>query len=322
MALSMLAGSACADVYSGVTAARSVVAVSLQASGVVEEISAQTGSVVEVGEVLARTRSKKVFANRDGVVAKICAETGDRVSGSVMEVQPVSEYTLYCTASEAYDATEMQALHNGETLYLSCTYNGTHRGSGRVYAIDGNEYMLEALAGEFYVGETVYLYRDAACSSKQRVGIATVVSAPTESYEAEGTLGEIYVGEGEYVERGELLYEVIDGKNALTEAPVGGVVTQCVVRAGEAAQEGRCVAYIAPWDEICVEIQVDEAAASKINVGDAAEMYFAYAEDCLCEGYVAEISALSQGEGYTLRIRTEDEIRYLGATVQVYIEKA
>lgn len=133
-------------------------------------------------------------------------------------------------------------MHAGETLYMRCTSNGTHQGFDRVYSIDGESYMVEALGGKFYVGETVYLYRDADFRYAQLVGSGTVVFYDPEIYSSKGRITAMHVAQGEYVERGELLYEVIAGEDINTVAPASGIITDCNVQAGE---NGYAV-YIAP----------------------------------------------------------------------------
>lgn len=319
LCLAFVSVGALAEVYGGTTVARNERAITASAAGVIEEMHIRVGGTVKEGDLVAQMHTTKVFADQDGTVVRIHAKAGSGISGSVLEISPISRYTIYCTTDEAYDATDNDLIHCGETLYLSCTYNGTHRGSGIVYAIDNETYMVEAVAGEFYVGETVYLYRDAEYSYKQRVGIGTVVSSDTELYEASGRISEIYVSEGEYVEKGELLYELFEGDEIDTLADTEGVITACNVNVGDSVQKGQTLAFVAPYEEICVAVQIDEAQAGDVSVGDEVILNYACDEDTLYTGSITEISGIAEDGGITVYIASDVQINYIGISVNVRI---
>lgn len=318
LALLMLTVPALAEVFTGTSVAHGTTTLVADSAGILEEICMQTGCRVEAGAVLAQLRTTKVFATQDGTVSRIQAEAGSVADGAVLELQPVSRYTLYCTTDGAYDACDMNLIHCGETLYLRCTWDGTHRGVGRVTSIDRETYMVEATAGEFYVGETVYLYRDAEYSKKQRVGIGTLVTAETEVYESTERIVAMHVTEGEYVERGELLYETIDGEAVEICAPVGGIVSSCALEAGASVADGAPLAEIVPDDAIWVAVQVEESRMAAIAAGDTVELnILANGEERWTPGKVVEISGIAGEEGCTVYIAPEEPIAQLGLTVEV-----
>ena len=321
LALLLAATPALAEVYVGTTVARNTLSIAAGANGVLEEMGIRPGYAVEAGETLARLRTKKVFANQNGTIARIHAQEGHKAEGTVLELAPVSRYTIHCTADEAYDSIASNLVHCGETLYLYCTKNGTHQGRGQVYAIDNETYMVEATAGEFYVGETVYLYRDEDYSYKQLVGIGTVVAGAAEAYESEEKIAAIHVREGEYVEKGELLYEILEGEDAEIEAPDHGIITACEAENGASVTEGQAIASLASYDDICVAIEADESQVELISVGDSAELsYILDAQERWVPGRVTEISAVAQDGCYTVYIAAEEAPRQLGLTVEVRID--
>lgn len=321
LAALLLTSSALAEVYAGTVAARSTTVLTAEAGGVLEELNVQAGSRVRSGESVARVSSQRVFATQDGTVARIQAEEGDDVHGAVLELSPVSRYTVYCTADGGYSSPEAGRLRCGERLYLYCTNNGTHQGSGIVTSIDGETYMVEATGGEFYVGETLYLYRDPQFRYKHLVGVGTVVVSDTEVYEAEGRLAALHVSEGEYVERGELLFELIDGEGTELSAPVDGVIVECAAQEGAAVQEGDVIALLAPNDELCVRIDVEERELSTIQVGDRAELLYACSpEEETVMGEVIEISRALEDGLCAVYIRPDEVPQYLGMSVSVRIE--
>lgn len=311
---------ALAEVYSGTTVAGSSVNVTASSSAQVEWSNACIGGTVSEGDVLFTLRTTKVFASQDGVIARIQAKEGQEISGDVLEVQPVSRYDIYCTVSEAYASTATMLIHSGETLYLRCTVNGTHQGTATVTTIDGETYMAEATGGEFYNGETVYLYRDPDYDYSTLVGIGTVLAAEAESYKSNGQLVQLHVEEGEYVERGELLYETIEGDSAEITAPTGGIITQCLVETGNRIEDGQSVCTIALPEDILVEIQLDAQAAAGLHVGNSVALTYACdAEETLVPGEIVEISQLGENDCFTVKIQPQTPPPYLGMNVSVQI---
>lgn len=322
LTLLMLQAFAFAEVYSGVTAALSEIAVCAEADGMLESVCAETGSMIEAGDVLAEYRTEKVFAAQDGTVAAIHYAEGDRCSGTVLEIMPMEKYRIYCTTDGAYSSAESTLVHGGEQVYIKCTANGTHRGVGTVTNINGSEYGVLTVGGEFHVGETVYLYRDAEFSTKQRVGIGTVVENDTEKYEATGTLVKLHVSEVEEVERGQLLYETVSGSGTGVRADISGIVRDVNVSSGERVQKGQIIASILPKDEICVEISVEESEVAKFREGMRMGITFtADREETLSYGTVSGIAEADENGLYRIAIVPEetDGLR-LGMTAQIRIE--
>ena len=319
LALLLLAAPALAEVYEGRTVALSTTAIVARASGVLEKSDIQVGKRVEAGETLAELRSDRGFSSQDGSVTLIYAQEGESVSGSLLEIMPVERYTVYCTVDRAYQSVESTLVHAGETVYIKCTADGTHRAVGVITQIDGEEYRVLTVGGELYVGETVYLYRDEDFTAAQRVGIGTVVVSDTQACEAEGKLTRLLVSEGDYVQRGQLLYE-LDGGSLLAEA--GGVVTSVNVQPGDRVQEGDIVAEMVAGDAIGVEIQADETAVAGIQIGSAARMIFSGREDEeAVNGTVVGISAIADSGQYSVRIQPETGAALsLGMSVEVRID--
>ena len=319
LALFASAAPALAEVYEGVTAAcSSVIAVS-DVAGMIDSMEIRVGQRLEKGQQLAVLNSEKTFASQDGTISLIQANEGDTVNGEVLELAPVERYTVYCTVDKAYQSAESTLVHSGETVYIKCTSDGTHRAVGVVTQVEGAEYRVLTLGGEMYVGETVYLYRDDAFTASQRVGIGTVIVSDTQVYEAEGELTLLRVAEGDPVERGQLLYAIGGGE---INAPVGGIVASVSCQPGDVVEKDQAVAEIVPDGEIGVEIQVDETAVAKITIGSAAYLIFAGQEDGdAVQGVVSDISAIADSGQYAVRIRPETDVSLsLGMSVEVRID--
>ena len=319
LALISLAAPALAEVYAGTTAALYTVPVRADAAGVVEALNAVVGQRVEAGERLAALRAERTFATQEGTVALVCAETGDSVDGEALELTPMERYTLRCTVDKAYQSAESTLVHSGETVYARCTSDGTHRAVGRVTQIDGAEFTVLTLGGELYVGETVYLYRDADFTAAQRVGVGTVLAADPEVYEGAGKLTLLRVSAGDTVERGQLLYATDGGEIA---APEGGILASLSRALGDAVAEGDIVAEIVPGDAVCVEISVDEQTAATLRAGDSARITLAGQEDEL-PATVAAISAIADSDQYTVRVLPAQDLSLpLGMSASVRITGA
>lgn len=321
LAVWMLTSAALAETYEGTTVAASSIQVEAAAGGILRELTVFHGSTVSEGDALGVVSTTKVFATQDGTVAKIHAAEGESSEEGVLEIYPAEQYQIYCTAEKAYESPETMLVHSGESVYIKCTTDGTHRGTGVITEIDGNEYRVLATGGEFYVGETVYLYRDEEFSTKQRVGIGTVITSETQVYEADGKIVRMHVEEGEYVERGELLYEYADSKETVIYAEADGIITEISVQQGEQISTDDVLLTIVSQDQICVEIRVDEAAAGKINEGDAAEIVFAMDRtETPVKGAVISVSRVAEDGMYEVRIAPErnSDLR-LGLSATVWI---
>ena len=312
----LLPTTALAEVYEGTTAALSTVTVTAGTSGLVQGIDAVAGSRVDAGDALVSLKAERVFASQDGTVSLVNARVGDAVDGTLLEVTPLNRYQIHCTVDKAYQSAEATLVHSGETVYVRCTTDGTHRAIGLLTRVDGSEYRVITLGGELYLGETVYLYRDEAFTASQRIGIGTVVANDAQGYEASGTVTGLWVEECDEVERGQLLYEVNGGT---VDAPVSGIVTSVSVKAGEAVEEGQAVAEIVPDGQVCVEIQVGEGEASKFSKEQRVTLTQTYdAEEKAFGGTVVGSAWLAEDALYTVRILPDAGMQLpLGMSVTV-----
>ena len=308
LAVLLIAGPGLAEICAGQTMAANTLCVAVEEGESILKTRVFPGEKVCAGDVLADLATTCVFAGQSGTVARVYASAGDQVDGAVLELAPVYRYEIYCTVSGAYSAAENMLIHSGETLYVRCTADGSHRAVGTVSQIDGGEYHLYVTGGELYVGETVNLYRDPDFSSTEKVGKGTVVSSDTETYVADGTMLRACVKAGEYVERGELLYEYAAGDRDALLSPVDGIVVD-IRDAG---------IVIAPFSEICVETQVGEKEVGRLKVGDIASLvYAADMEECAVSGTIVQILSVVENGFYTVRIAPESPPERLGLTVEI-----
>ena len=292
---------ALAEVYEGTTTALSTVTVTADVTGDVDSVNVRPGDLVQVGDALATLGSEPIFASSDGYVSLINGNEGDDLDGTLLEVMPLERYQIHCTVDKAYQSADATLVHSGETLYVRCTADGTHRAVGIVTLVEGSEYRVLTLGGELYVGETVYLYRDADFTTDQRVGIGTVVVNDTQAYAASGVLTRLCVQEGDVVERGQLLAEIGGG---IVHAPATGIVTSVSVQAGDAVEEGQVLAEVVPDGQVCVSLQVNEAEAAHVKPGQSTELTLPDGETIL-SGSVIDCAWATENGAYTVRILPE-----------------
>lgn len=226
---------ACAEagVYAGEVVATEAVEVLAPCDGTIERYEIRAGETIAAGDVVATYATEKVYATGDGTVAAVWADVGEEVESTLVEVEPIGKYTVYATTDGAYKSEDTYVVHAGETVYIKCTADGTHRGTGIITSVDGETYMVTTTGGAFYVGETVYLYRDADFTYAQRIGIGTLIYTDNVQYAADGTVLRLYVAPGDRVERGQILYETLKTESTDVTVPVSGIVFSV----GE-AQEG------------------------------------------------------------------------------------
>ena len=299
-----LTGAASAETaFTGSVIARETVSISADVGGTVESVALRAGDRVEVGETVATVSATAVYAPADGTVRGIFAQTGDSAAKTVMYIAPVSKYTVSADLTKAYSSAENKYVTLGQSVYLRCSADGTHRAVGRVTAVEGSSYTVEVTGGELYMEETVYIYQDDSYESSARIGSGTVSRTPEIAVTGEGLVAQMFVSDGESVERGQLLFTWVDANNAQSAARGGqivstaqGVVASVGAQAGQRLERGASVLTVYPTSGICVELEIEEADLGYISVGDAVLLNFEWDQsgEQSTVGTVSEISALGE----------------------------
>lgn len=250
---------ASADSWSGSVEALETVYVTAPAKGILEALALETGAAAEEGETVGSVRMEKVFAPFDGTVTVLEAEEGGEVSGTVLEITPVSLFTVSCTVSGAAKTPENAVVHIGETLWIRCMADRTHWAEAKVVSVSGSEFTAETVAGELYIGEAVFLYRNEDCLAGSRVGKGTVTARDPLPVAAEGVIRQLRVQVGDRVERGQWLFTVSSSADNDITVPASGIVTKVSASAGMQAEEGQELAEIAVSCAIRITASGDEA---------------------------------------------------------------
>lgn len=339
--------------FDGEVVASETQVISVPCSGQLESIEVQEGQWVSEGEAVAEMKVNKVFATTDGTVRGIFYQVGDSLEsgagasgqtasgaenadsadglqsaeGAVMYIAPVSRYTVNATIDDAYNRAANKYVRIGETVYMKCVKDGSHRAVGTIVAVDGSGYTVETTGGELYMEETVYIYRDSDYSSSSRIGSGTVTRTQEVAVQGTGTLLKLYVEDGEEVERGQLLFETIEGSSegqisSTVYAHTSGAVASIEAQAGDSVQQGSALVKLYPASGYQVKISVPEDMLSEISQGDQVEIRFNWDEDesKVYSGTVESISYVSESQteeqsntgqnGTTSQTQTSSEASY------------
>ena len=309
---------ACADSWSGSVEALETAFVTAPAEGIAETLKLETGARVSEGETAGSIRADKVFAPFDGTVAAVKAEEGDRVSGTVVEISPVSLYTVTCTVSDAAETPENALVHIGQRVYIRCMTDRTHHAEAVIVSISGSTWTAETTAGELYVGEAVYLYGDEACKADSRVGKGTVTAHETLTVSAEGVIRKLRVQPGDKVERGQWLFSVSSSAENEITIPASGIVTKVNASAGEQVQEGQELAEIAVSCAIRISVSADEAG----TFAEGQEYGYTRGDDLHEETHLCRVSRVLADEADASAvvelIPEDEELLPIGLTVVVF----
>ena len=315
----------------GVVTAGRTVAVTAAYGGTVAEVSARAGDRVAAEDVLATLAGERVFAGRDGTVARVFAAEGDdadaatELYGAALAVEPVNRFTVYATAESGADSAQTRWISAGETLYMKCAADGSHRGVGVVTQVDDMTYTILCTGGTFSNGEVVRIYRDRAYSSAQKVGEGTVIATEADAYAAGGTVVRCCVSDGDAVEAGQLLMETASGTFSGADwnegrilAGTDAMVLSLAVQPGDGISQGDVVALICAPEDLQVEFSLSETELADVRAGDGVTV--ALEDGAECAGTVERILyAPDEAGGYVACVRLEEapEQLRIGQSVSV-----
>lgn len=314
-----LSGSALAElILDGSVVSSGSEAVRAPFGGIVEEIGFRVGDLVEVGDTVASLLTNRVYAPEDGIVGSVCAREGDSAEGvttrygAILYIEPTNRYIIQASTEKAYNSDATKYVHIGEKVYLSCTQDGTHRGTGKVTKVEAadeagvTKYTVEVTGGAFYIGETVGVFRSADYASSSRVGRGTAAQAAAIAVAGEGSILKMHVSPGESVERGQLLFETVEGTldglyagDSEIVSDISGIVASVDAQNGAAVAKDASLITVYPFDRLQIEAKVNVLDLGAIREGDEATIEFDLDPDNLRRypGRVESVSYVATGEG-------------------------
>ena len=331
IAVLLLAPCALADsiTFTGTVAASGTCEVYAPIGGAVEAVNVEAGQKVAAGDVLVKLSTTKVYAEESGTVTAVFGQPGDSADtvaqkyGAVMYIEGESVYSVDASTDNAYNSTATKFVHVGEAVFLSCYSDGNHTGSGVITAVQGTGYTVQVTSGEFLIGETVNVYRGDSAVSTQRIGRGTLNRTNPTAVTGSGSIVAFAVSAGDAVQRGDLLFETLDGafsglymSGSEIAAGVGGTVSQINAQQGGALQKDGVVAVIYPEGAMRVEAQISETSLASVAVGDpvSVELVWNQDEGVTYPGTISMISAIADNAA------SEGANADSAATYTVYID--
>jgi biotin carboxyl carrier protein len=277
--------------------------------GTIQSISLREGAVISVGDAVATMQTTQVLAPEDGTVRGVYCQDGDALDKStVLNIAPISKYTIACTIDKAYDEIDNKYVSIGETVYIRNKRDETYKAVGVITAVDGSSYTVQTTAGQLYMQDTVYIYRDEDYTSVSRIGSGTVGRTAELAITGSGSLLKLYVQDGDTVERGQLLFETVTGTldglgeySDVVQSDASGIIAEVKVTAGQTVNKGDVLLTIYPQNSYQIAFSVDEDLLSDIKVGDTVNIVFNWQEDAgqSVQGTVTGISYVSEDSSTT-----------------------
>ena len=333
----LVAGAAQAETLSlnGTVEAGVTVPVYAPIGGTVDNIFVETGMHVSAGDMLFSYRTEKIYASGDGTVTGVFAKAGDDAEtvteqyGADLYIEGTAVYTVSANSSKAYSSIETTMVHAGETAYVVCRTDASRKGTGIITAIDGTSYTILITEGNFIPGDSVTVYRDEACTDKQRIGRGSVSRVNPTAVTGTGAIVSIAVKAGDQVKRGALLMETLSGTfegyemtGTAVNAAEEGVVVSVSAEVGATVNKGDVVAQIAPISGMRVEASISADDRQSVKAGDKVLIELEADESKTYEGTVRYITEMPEEETEEVTYKaiidfTPDENVFFGMAVVV-----
>ncbi|MDD3212321.1 MAG: HlyD family efflux transporter periplasmic adaptor subunit [Eubacteriales bacterium] len=319
----------------GVVAATAFTDITAPYSGTLQSFDLESGDAVGEGDVLFTYVTGDVYAPEDGVVKAVFIAAGDDAAsamgryGAVFGIEPTVEYRVEASTAGAANDNDNKLLHLGETLYFKTSGTNGDEGEGRVVAVNGKDYTVDVLDGDFDLNASVTLYREDSYATKTCVGKGTVTRRDPVLVSASGRAAKVYVQEGDAVKSGDLLASFVSADAsplAYGDTVVSGcegAVKTVAVSPGQQVWKGELLCRVDLTDEIEVVADVDEVDMGTLKVGDMLPVTLDVNEGSVITGTVTQISQLGvtrQNAAYfTVHVSIPRGSALLGASASVYL---
>lgn len=297
LALTLSCTAALAATANATVVAPETVKITAPMNGTLLPFDLTAGDRVSAGDALFAFDTTPVYAQADGTVAAVFAEAGDDASGvlarygSLAVIEPENALYIPANTSQAYDKDENKYLHAGQTLYLKC---GNEEGVGVITSVNGSNYIVEILEGDFDLDDTIRCFRKSDMKYEEETGRGRATRYADTTVQAQGRVIACHVKAGDAVKTGDLLFEVVDascpvGAALEMNAPASGAVTLLAVSSGMQVYRGQLLCEIADLDALELSAQVDELDLDALRVGDVLEYTLDAYGDAVFTGTVTEI---------------------------------
>lgn len=303
-------------------------------SGTLESFTLETGDSVAAGDVLFRMMTTTVYATEDGKINTVFARKGDDAQavmeryGGLAAVEPASRQRIAASLKHGYSSTETRTICVGDQVYFRSSRSGKEVGEGVVVTINGNDFVVDVLKGEFMPTETLKLFQDDDYETDDHVGTGDVFLRDPLLAKGQGRVCEVLVKEGATVRNGDALFTLLPADappKAAPEivAPTGGVAGQISAVPGQQVYKGQVLARIHLTDQLEIVAEVDEVDLNGLRVGDSVYVVMDMDADRILTGTVTEIgqygASRQNAAYYSVHVSIAEKNLPLGASASVYI---
>ena len=244
--------------------------------GTLEKITVSPGQRVNAGDLIAELRVGRVFMPWDGEIRSVNVQAGSAVMASDAILYEYREKYLLKGSMEYAYSDDTAPVKPGEILYLACASDNSHVGRGVAVNVSGTDFDVLTTAGEFYLGEVVYVYRGDEPNVRKKAGAATVYKADYQMLAADGYVTKVFVKEGERVLKGEALYDIAQGASAdRITASAGGIVSTILIKEGAVLGEDTALIKLLDDASVCLAVYGTESEMTGIEPGCRASAVFA-----------------------------------------------
>ena len=291
LALTLCACAGAETLFEGVVTSSGATPVLAAFGAAVDQMNVSPGDRVEKGQTVAQLRTTRVYAPCEGTVSGVFGAEGDLTDGvnerygAVLYVEPLGKYTVSATTEKAYNISENRFVHIGETVFLRCVSDGSHQGRGVVKGYGD-----------------VAIYRDENYDAKSCIGRGDVAATTPVAVKGSGSILKMHVKNGDSVERGELLFETVDGAldgmyspGSQVVSDVSGIVATVDAQPGASVEKGGKILTVYTDESLQVQLPVAEADLSLIQVGQKVRLEFTWDpnQTTVFEGEVVSLSYLN-----------------------------
>ncbi len=279
--------------------------------GTVKSIDVRVGDEVASGSPLMTLKTVVTYADQSGRVA-FYGHPGERseavtdIYGAVAVIDPDSRYMIETSTSNAYDTNDNKMVRSGILVYLIQTEGAPREtGVGQVYDVDGKNYKVRVLQGNFELGDSVNIYQTESRDYTTRIGKGDIVRTEAVRYAGEGSIVSLLAENGAHVEKGDPLFETLDGTfdglvstGNTIPSTTDGIVSRIAVEQGDHIDNRQTVAEIWPVESMRMVASVQESDLNIVRAGDTVEIEFDAFPGTWISGTVERIasSALSEDE--------------------------
>lgn len=249
-----------------------------QAKGTVEQINYTVGDRISAMSCIASLTTVKVYAPVAGTVC-MWGKAGDSIIalteqyGAVACIEPTNPYTIRTKPQDANGKSV--PVHPGQKVYLICMNDGKKTGEGVITSIGNDEYTVQVENSNFDANDTISIYTTPDHRTSNRIGRGSLTKAGITACTGTGYIVKTYVTSGVEVQKGQILYETIEGDfapgsehlNQLT-VPENGVVATISIEKGKMINVNDVAAVIYPDSNMRVRALAPESVLCDYKAGD------------------------------------------------------